>query len=54
MTPTADMKKKPAKPVARVTYAHCSILASVPLPCFLCKVLVPAFTQHYCERKRPT
>lgn len=47
------MKKKPALKVkASVSVGSCSIYCSfAPMVCPLCRVTVPAATEHRCEKK---
>ena len=44
-------KPKPAKTTVSVAVASCTIYATFAMECPLCRVIVPAETEHTCGRK---
>ena len=51
-TALKDAPKPESLLVIDMTFAHCSILSSAPMPCPLCGVLVQPMVSHNCSRPK--
>jgi len=45
-------KKKTPAPRVRVNYGSCVLVATIPMRCPLCQLVIPANTPHSCENPK--